>query len=171
MLFLHDIISHDHCGMLSHGMLSFSNETFMLYNSNNWDLFFNLIIYWLWGHLWKPITSSRVSSAPCLLHSLSIGFEVVHENHSQAPAYLQPHVSYILSNINSLCRQLKVLSNESKITNFVFPYIISSIECISKFFNACRKHLKLSDLSSSLNVKCCLLWFESFGNFCIMLLF
>ena len=64
----HNLISQDHCGMLSHGMLSFSNENCMLHYSNNWTLFLNFIIYWLWGYTWKPITSSRVSSAPCLLH-------------------------------------------------------------------------------------------------------
>ena len=86
---------------------------------------------------------------------------------SQAPEYLQPHVSYMLSNTNSPSTQLKVLSNWSKITNFVFPCITSSIECISKFLNAWRKHLeqkKSSDLSLSLNFRCCILWFELFGN-------
>ena len=67
-LWRHHLISQDHYGMLSHGMLSFSNETCMLYYSNNWDLFLKFIIYWLWGHVWNPITSSRVSSAPYLLH-------------------------------------------------------------------------------------------------------
>ena len=65
--------------------------------------------------------------------SLSIGFEVIYENPSLALEYLQPHVSYILSKTNNSSTQLKVLSNWSNIINFVFPYITSSIECVSKF--------------------------------------
>ena len=53
--------------------------------------------------------------------SLSICFEVIYENPLQIPEYLQPHISYILSNTNSSSTQLKVLSNWSKITTFVFP--------------------------------------------------
>ena len=52
---------------------------------------------------------------------------------------------------------LKVLSNWSKITAFVFPYITSFMVCISEFLSARRKHLeemKPSDFISSLNVRC-----------------
>ena len=102
--------------------------------------------------------------------SLSNGFEVIYENPSQAPEYLQPHVSYILSNMNSSSTQLMILSDWWKITNYVLPYITSSVECFSNFLNTWMKHLeerKPFDLTSSLNVRCCKLWFESFGNiFC-----
>ena len=64
----HSLISQYYCGMLSHGMLSISKETYMLSTSNTWNLFSNFILYLLWGHLWKPITSSRVFSALCLLY-------------------------------------------------------------------------------------------------------
>ena len=67
-LWRYKLISQDHCGMLSHRMLSFFHETHMLYNSNNWNLFLNFIIYWLWGHLWILITSSRVSMLPSTKH-------------------------------------------------------------------------------------------------------
>ena len=45
----------------------FVNEVYMLSTPNNWNLFSNFNIYWLWGHLGKSITSSRVSSAPCII--------------------------------------------------------------------------------------------------------
>ena len=102
----HNLISQDHCRILSHGMLFFSHETCILSTSNN-SIFFQT--------------------------SLSNDFEVIYENPLQAPEYLQSHVSYTLSNSNSSSTQLKVLWNLSKITNFVFPYIASSVECISKF--------------------------------------
>ena len=74
--------------------------------------------------------------------SLSTGLKVMYESPSQVPEYLQPHVSYILSNAHSSSTQLKVLSNWLTITNFVFSCITSSSECISKFLNAWRKHLE-----------------------------
>ena len=49
----------------------------------------------------------------------------------------------------------------------MFTCITSSIECISKFLNAQKKHLeqrKPSNLSSSLNVRCCKLLLQLFGN-------
>ena len=97
----------------------------------------------------------------------SIGLEVIYENPSQVPEYRQLHVSYILSNTKSSSTQIKVLSNWSKITTFVFPHITSSIKCISKFFIAMRKcleQMKPFESSSSLNVICFGLLFESFGN-------
>ena len=104
--------------------------------------------------------------------SLLIGFDIMHKIPSQAPEYLQPHVSYILSKASSSSTQLKVLSHWSKITNFMFLHFTTSIECISKILDAWRKHLeqkKPSDLSSSLNARYCKLWFESFGFFSILL--
>ena len=96
--------------------------------------------------------------------SLSIGFEVIYKNPSQASACFQHHAFYILFNANSSCTQLMVLSNWSKIATIVFLYITSYFECISKFLNAQRKCLELRKpfvLSSSLNFWCCKLWFES----------
>ena len=59
-LWQHDIPSQHYCWVLSHGMLFFSYEASMLSTSNNWNLFSNFSIYWLWGDLWKYITSSRI---------------------------------------------------------------------------------------------------------------
>ena len=73
-------------------------------------------------------------------NSISIGFKVVYENPSQVPEYLQPHVSYILSYNKSSSTQLKELLNWSNISNFLFPNIMLSIESISKFLSARRKH-------------------------------
>ena len=90
--------------------------------------------------------------------------EIYFLNPSQVPEYLWPHA---LFNTRSSSTQLKVLSNWSIITTFVFPYITLSIECISKFLSARRKHfeeMKPFDSHSSLNFRCFKLWFESFGN-------
>ena len=106
----------------------------------------------------------------CFQTSTSIGFEVIYENSSQVPEYLWPHVSCILSNTKSSSSQLKVPSNWSKITTFVFSCITSSTKCISKFLSAWRKYLeerKLFDSSSSLNDRNLKLLLYSFGNvFC-----
>ena len=83
--------------------------------------------------------------------SLSIGFEVMYENPSH-------YICWILT---------AHLLSWRYYQKFVFPYITLSIECVSKFLNAQRKHReqrKPSDLNSSLNDRCCKLWFESFGN-------
>ena len=118
----------------------------------------------------RPVCYITPTMEICFQSSLSNGFEAICENPLQVPEYLQPYISYILSNTNSSCTQLKLLSSWSKITSFMFPYITSSVECISKFLNARRKRFeerKPFDSSSSLNVRWCKLWF---GNIFIMLM-
>ena len=96
--------------------------------------FLNTIVEWY--HMECSLSPMRpVCTEIYFRTSLSIGFEVIYENPSQVPEYHQPHVSYILSNTNISSAQLKVSSNWSKITSFLFTYITLSIECISKFLS------------------------------------
>ena len=124
--------------MLSHGILSFSM---------------------------RPVCYINPATEIYFLTSLSIGFEVIYKNPLQVSEYFQSQVSYILSNTNYSSTQLKVLLNWSKITTFVFPYITSSVESISKVLSARRKHFEEMmpfDSSSSFNVRCYKLWLETF---------
>ena len=95
----------------------------------------------------------------------STDFDVIYINPSQFLEYHWTHVLYILSNTKNASSQLKVLLNWSTITTLMFPYIMSSIECISQFLKAKDLEQRTPfDSSSSLNDRCYKLWFESFGK-------
>ena len=114
---------------------------------NNWNLILNFNIYCHRSHLWKSITSFRVSTFSCTWYFVK---------------YLKQF--FTIQGIMKLV----------KITTFVFQYISLSIKFISKLLSARGKDLEEktpSDSTSSLNDKHFKLWIELFGSIFVMLLF